>query len=59
MAHYVNTGPFTSLDMLDPMLVNDNTMRCFHTYGGNGSLSDVFEFTPSGGLLITSHEITH
>lgn len=57
LAGYVSTGPFTSLDMLEPMLVSDNVVLSFNTYGSRGTLSDVFEFTPSGELLMTSHDI--
>lgn len=57
LADFVDSGPFTSLDMLDPFLVSDNLMLAFHTYGAWGTLHDAFEFTTSGEVLFTSHEI--
>lgn len=57
IADFITATPVPSLDILEPMLVHEDTMLNFHTIAGVGTLSDVIEFTPTGELLIVRHEI--
>ena len=53
---YVESGTWNSLDVLEPVLVNGNTMLNFHIYAGS-TYTNVIEFTAEGELLIVSHTI--
>ncbi len=57
IAGYVNSTSYPSLEVLEPVLVSNNGMLTFHRISGVGTLSEVFEFTTDGELLIISHEI--
>jgi hypothetical protein len=57
LANVVTSLPVPTLDVLEPVLVNDTGMLHFHTVTGMGTFSNVFEFTADGELLIISHEI--
>jgi hypothetical protein len=56
LAGYIEAGNWTSLDVLEPMLVNGNDVLTFHNYGGQ-TYSEKFTFTTTGDLLILSHVI--
>lgn len=56
LAAYVETGTWTSLEVQEPVLVRGNELFTFHRYGG-GNYSELFTFTETGELLITSHVI--
>lgn len=56
LADYVENTSFSSLDVLRPALVRDNEMVTFHQFGGR-TYVEVLTFTPSGDLLLVSHDI--
>ncbi len=58
LARYVENVSLSGLDVLEPMLVSEDTIVFFHTGVGRGVLTDIMEFTRTGEVLITSHEIT-
>jgi hypothetical protein len=51
----VSTRP--SLDVLEPVVLDDSRLISFHDVSGYGTLIDVIEFTADGEVLIVSHEI--
>jgi hypothetical protein len=56
LADYVENSSFSSLDVLRPALVRDNEMVTFHRFGGR-TYVEVLTFTPSGDLLLVSHDV--
>jgi hypothetical protein len=53
---YIESGEWSSLDVLEPMLVRDNEVLTFHDFGG-ALFSESLTYTGSGDVLIVSHVI--
>lgn len=59
LADYVSAFTLaSSMEQIGPkVIVDGNTVMSFHTFGGS-TLTNVFDFTSSGDVLIARHEVS-